>query len=151
MPNKARYPFVPCGRGPSPLSLHPRPDWLGQWLAKVESVQCTADSLNWERVLFPELTEARDVTSARLTFVYSLITPERSSRCAIGVKLALPTMRSESSGHRGITPNPIPALFSSSLGDRSGRQSESDYSLQTGYMKRCFDYISARWRFDQNA
>jgi hypothetical protein len=52
---------------------------------------------------------------------------------------------------QGITPTPIPALFSSSLGDRSGRQSESHHSLQKGYMKRCFDYISARLRFDQNA
>src|ERR1700736_4166619 len=52
---------------------------------------------------------------------------------------------------QGITPTPIPALFSSRLGDRSGRQSESDHSLQKGYMKRRFDYISARLRFDQNA
>ena len=50
-----------------------------------------------------------------------------------------------------ITPNPIPSLFSSSPGDRSGRQSETDHSLRKEYRKQCFGYIWARLRFDQNA
>jgi len=51
----------------------------------------------------------------------------------------------------GITPNPIPAVSSSNLGDRSGRQFGSYHSLWKEYMKRRFDYRSVRLRFDQNA
>src|SRR5262249_31366835 len=51
----------------------------------------------------------------------------------------------------GITPDPAPALSAPSLGDRSGRQSESGQLFSKGYMRQRFDYTPVRLHLGQNA